>query len=251
MKCKIFLLLAAISLMGCTKKTDVKAKAAVSKKDTLKQEVFDEEYESEPEVVTLKELKFPATGNNAEDFVPEPCEIKMRAEGFLNDDDLKDIVIVLQNENNNTDSRATLVLLQQEKGGYKLQELSWEAVDPEYTESGYQIYTSEEIYIENKVLHIMLQSGGGPAGTRETLYKYVNNDLVLIEMHTFNAGAGSHLSSDYNLIKGVAEHEVTNTLNDSMPDKYEIKKFQLKRQMLFTKDNPNIVLENLPGSENF
>lgn len=246
---KIFLLLLAISILSCSKKPD--QKAVVINKDTLNQTIPEDEYEGDESEMLLKELKFPQTGKDVEAFVLEPCEIKMKAEGFLNDDNLKDIVIVLQNENDNKDSRATLVLLKQETGGYKLQDISWEAVDPEHTESAYQIYTSEEIYIENKVLHIMLQSGGGPAGTRETLYKYVNNDLVLIEMHTFNAGAGSHLSSDYNLIKGVAEHEVTNTLNDSMPDKHEIKNFQLKRQMLFTKDNPNIVLENLPRSDNF
>ncbi|WP_264552700.1 hypothetical protein [Flavobacterium sp. N2038] len=247
MKCKMIFLIIAVTIISCNKKTDVKAISV--KKDALYQPIPDETETEDEEVFTAPE--FPKTGKTADDFVGVPYIIKMKAEGFLNDDALKDIVIVLQNENDNQDSRAVLVLLKQETGEYKLQDISWEAVDPEYTESGYQIYTSEEIYIENKVLHIMLQSGGGPAGTRETLYKYVNNDLVLTEMHTFNAGAGSHLSSDYNLVTGVAEHEVTNTLNDSIPSKHEIKKFQLKRQMLFAKDNPNIVLENLPGSENF
>ena len=246
---KIFLLLVVIFILSCNKKADVTK--VLSNKDTVSQNVLPEEYEGEESEVSLKELQFPKIGKNAEAFAIEPCVIVMKAEGFLNDDNLKDIVIVLQNDNDNTDSRATLVLLKQENGEYKLQDISWEAVDPNYTESGYQIYTSEEMYIENKILRIMLQSGGGPAGTRETFYKYVNNDLVLIKMHTFNAGAGSHLFSDYNLITGVAEHEVTNTLNDSIPNTHEIKKFQLKRQMLFSKDNPNSVLENLPGSENF
>lgn len=247
MKCKIILLIIAVSILSCNKKTDRKAVSV--KKDSLYQPIPDETETEDEEVVTAPD--FPKIGKTADDFVAEPYKVKMKAEGFLNDDALKDIVIVLQNENDNQDSRAVLVLLKQETGEYKLQDFSWEALDPEYTESGYQIYTSEEIYIKNKILHIMLQSGGGPPGTRETLYKYANNDLILIEMHTFNAGAGSHLSSDYNLITGVAEHEVTNTLNDSMPSKHEIKKFQLKRQMLFAKDNPNIVLENLPRSENF
>jgi hypothetical protein len=83
MKCKIFLLLVAISLMSCNKKPEVKVKAAVSNKDTLSQEVFDEEFESELEVVTLKELKFPTTGKKAEDFVPESCEIKNAGRRFF------------------------------------------------------------------------------------------------------------------------------------------------------------------------
>lgn len=249
MKCKIFLLLAAISLMGCTKKPDLKAKAAVSNKDTLKQEVLDEEYESEPEVVTLKELKFPVTGNNAEDFVPEPCEIKMRAEGFLNDDDLKDIVIVLQNENNNADSRATLVLLQQEKGGYKLQELSWEAVEPEYFEDGRTFYDVGEVSIDkDRALHIML-GGMGPVGSRETIYKYVNDKLVIVRIETFHSGAGSHISSVYDLVAGEVDHEVTNTLHEDWPSEHQIKKFKLKDEILFTNDNPDTILEKLPQAE--
>jgi hypothetical protein len=246
---KIVLLLVVICILSCNKKTTVKA--IVSNKDTLSQNVYEEEYEGEESNVTLKELQFPKTGKNIEAFVLEPCEIKMKAEGFLNDDDLKDVVIVLQNSYNRSDSRATLVLLQQETGGYKLQELSWEAVDPEYFEDGRSFYDTGEISIdEDKGLHIML-GGMGPVGSREIVYKYVNDKFVLVTIGTFHSGAGSDLSSDYNLITGVAEHEVTNTLNDSMPSKHEIKKFQLKRQMLFVKDNPDTVLEDLPRSENF
>ncbi|TDP03982.1 hypothetical protein [Flavobacterium sp. 245] len=247
MKCQIIFLILAATIISCNKKTDVKTVSI--QKDTLYQSIADETETEDEEIFTAPE--FPKTGKTADDFVVGSYIIKMKAEGFLNDDGLKDVVIALQNENDNGDSRAVLVLLKQETGEYKLQDISWEALDPEYTETGYQMYTSEEIFIENKILHIMLQSGGGPSGTRETLYKYVNNDLVLIEMHTFNSGAGAHLSSDYNLMTGVVEHEVTNTLRDSMPSEHETKKFQLKRQMLFAKDNPNSVLENLPGSENF
>lgn len=246
MKCKIFLLLVAICALSCNKKSDVKVVVA-SNKDTLSQKVFDEEYESDgAEEAALKELKFPLTGKNAEAFVLEPCEIKMRAEGFLNDDNLKDIVIVLQNINNRADSRATLVLLQQETGGYKLQELSWEAVSPEYLEDGRPFYDVGEISIDNdKALHILLE-GMGPVGSRETVYKYVNNKLVLIKIGTFHSGAGSHLSSEYDLVSGEVDHEVTNTLHDSLPSEHQIKKFNLKGQILFANDNLDTILENLP-----
>lgn len=247
MKSGIVLLIISAIIVSCSKKKDIKEVSV--KKDTLHQTI-PEDTETEYEGAFIAP-EFPKTGKNVDDFVVSPYVIKMKTEGFLNDDMLKDIVIVLQNENDNKDSRAVLVLLKQKTGEYKLQDISWEALDPEYNENDYQMYTSEEIYIENKMLHIMLQSGGGPPGTRETLYKYINDDLVLIEIHSFNAGAGSHLSSDYNLITGVVEHEVTNTLYDSVPSKHEIKKFQLKRQMLFEKDNPNTVQEDLPGSDNF
>ena len=190
-------------------------------------------------------MKFPTTGKNAEDFVLESCEIKMRAEGFLDDDDLKDIVIVLQNKDNNTDSRATLVLLQQQTGGYKLKELSWEAVDPEYNSDGYKPYDYEEISIDNeKKLKIELQ-GMGAIGNRETVYKYLNDKLVLVRIGTFHSGAGSYTLSDYDLFSGEVDHEITNTMVDSMPSVHEIERFKLKRQMLFTNDNPDKVLENM------
>ncbi|KAF2079314.1 hypothetical protein [Flavobacterium sharifuzzamanii] len=248
MKSRIVFLLISAIIISCSKKKDIKEVS--EKKDTLHQAIPEDTETTEYEEAFIAP-EFPKTGKNVDDFVVSPYIIKMKAEGFLNDDMLKDIVIVLQNENDNKDSRAVLVLLKQKTGEYKLQDISWEALDPEYNENDYQMYTSEEIYIENKMLHIMLQSGGGPPGTRETLYKYINDDLVLIEIHSFNAGAGSHLSSDYNLITGVVEHELTNTLHDSVPNKHEIKKFQLKRQMLFAKDNPNTVQEDLPGSDNF
>ncbi|MFP3813314.1 hypothetical protein, partial [Bacillus sp. SIMBA_005] len=54
------------------------------------------------------------------------------------------------------------------------------------------------------------------------------------------------LSSEYDLVSGEVDHEVTNTMHDSMPGEHQIKKFKLDRQMLFAKDNPNTVLEKLP-----
>lgn len=173
----------------------------------------------------------------------------MQAEGFLNDDNLKDVVIVLQNKNDNTDVRATLVLFGENSGGYKLQELSWEALGPQYLENGYQLYDYEEISIDKeKKLHIMLQ-GMGPVGTRETVYKYINDKLVLVTIGTFHSGAGSWLSSEYDLASGEVDHEVTNTMQDSMPSEHQIKKFKLEQQILFAKDNPDSIIEKLPQAD--
>ncbi|MBE8725061.1 hypothetical protein [Flavobacterium hungaricum] len=244
MRYKTIFLAAVLCALSCTKKPEAKIKAAAVNKDTLNQEVYEGEYEGyESEEINLKQLDFPKSGKNAEAFVLEPCEIKMKAEGFLNDDTLKDIVIVLQNKYNNTDDRAVLVLLQQRSGEYKLQDISWEALrDGDFNDS-------EEISIDNeKKLHIMLQNVG-PAGSRETVYKYVNNELVLVKIETFYAGAGSHLSSQYDLVSGKVDHEVTNTLHDSMPSEHQIKSFKLKTAPLFVRDNPEEILEKLPYAE--
>jgi hypothetical protein len=193
--------------------------------------------------------KFPETGKSIKDFVLSPYEIKMQAEGFLNDDKLKDIVIILQNTKDNTDSRPTLVLIKKATGEYRLQEISWEAVEAECTEEYGKVYDYEEISIDEKrKLHVMLQ-GMGPIGTRETLYQYINDQLVLVGINTFNMGAGSQLGKNYNLVSGEADIEIINTMVDSMPSTHEIKKFKLKRKMLFVNDNPNTVLEGLPQAD--
>lgn len=246
MKCKIILFLIALFIFGCNKNPSVTNK--ISNIDTLNQNVSEEKEESFKEDLTLKQPNFPKAGKNIEDFVLEPYEVQMKAEGFLNDDTLKDAVLVLQNKNDVTDNRVVLVLLKEEKGGFKLQDISWEALEPYSQENGFVMYDHEEISIDNKTLHILLQ-GIGPAGARETIYKYVDNVLVLVGISTFHSGAGSFVTSNYNLISGEANHEVTNTMQDSMPSEHEIKKFQLKRKMLFASDNPNAILESLPHAE--
>lgn len=247
MKFKIVLLLIALFVLGCNKKPSAINK--ISNVDTLNQNLSEEKEESFKEDLTLEQPNFSKTGKTIEDFVLEPYEIQMKAEGFLNDDTLKDVVLVLQNKNDVSDNRVVLVLLKQEKGGFKLHDTSWEALEPYSQEDGFVMYDHEKISIDNKTLHILLQ-GTGPVVARETLYKYIDNVLVLVGISTFHSGAGSFVTSNYNLISGEADHELANTINDSMPSDYEVKKkFQLKRKMLFASDNPNTILESLPHAE--
>ncbi|SHG11640.1 hypothetical protein [Flavobacterium johnsoniae] len=192
---------------------------------------------------------FPKTGKKVQDFVIEPYEIQLEAEGLLNDDELKDIVIVLKNKNDNKDIRAALVLIKQQTGGYVQQETSWHALNAEYSYDGYKTYDYENINIDkDRILRVTLQ-GIGPVGTRETEYKYINNELVLTKIHTFNMGAGSQIGVDYDLINGVAEAELINTMVDSMPSTTQKKKFKLDRQQLFINDNPDNVLNKLPHAD--
>jgi hypothetical protein len=247
MKQKIFFLLVIICMVGCKNKSEDITVVKTNKKN-ITSEVTSASKDKNI-VENADSPKFPETGKSIEDFVLLPYEIKMQAEGFLNDDKLKDIVIILQNTKDNTDSRPTLVLIKQATGEYRLQEISWEAVEAECTDGYGKIYDYEEISIDKeKTLHIMLQ-GMGPVGTRETLYQYMDNQLVLVGINTFNMGAGSQLGKNYNLVSGEADIEIINTMVDSMPSTHEIKKFKLKRKMLFAKDNPDTVLKNLPQAD--
>jgi hypothetical protein len=247
MKQKILFLLLIISMFGCKNKSDDITVVKTNKKNITTD--VTSALKDKNIAGNIDSPKFPETGRSIKDFVLLPYDIKMQAEGFLNDDKLKDIVIILQNTKDNTDSRPTLVLIKQATGEYRLQEISWEAVDPECTEEYGKIYDYEEISIdEERKLHVMLQ-GMGPIGTRETSYQYINDQLVLVGINTFNMGAGSQLSKNYNLVSGEADIEIINTMVDSMPSTHEIKKFKLKRKMLFVNDNPNTVLEGLPQAE--
>jgi len=247
MKQKILFLLLIIFLFGCKKKSDDITVLKPKKKNITSNVISSPKDKNTVKNSALP--KFPETGKSIEDFVSSSYEIKMQAEGFLNDDKLKDIVIILQNIFDNTDSRPTLVLIKQTTGEYRLQEISWEAVNAECTEEYGKIYEYEEISIdEERKLHIKLQ-GIGPVGTRETLYQYINNQLVLVGINTFNMGAGSQLGQDYNLVSGEADIEIINTMIDSMPSTHQIKKFKLKRKMLFVSDNPDTVLEDLPQAD--
>lgn len=232
--------------VSCKKETEKNTKNKTINKEIASDTVTDQ---TDGDFVENSQLPaFPATGKSIQDFLIKPYEIQYQTEGLLNDDLLKDMVLVLQNKNDNTDVRAVLVLIKQSSGEYKLKETSWQAVDPEYSYEGNKIYEYENISIDNdKTLTITL-NGIGPTGTQETSYKYIGNDFVLTKIHLFNMGAGSHIEVDYNLLSGTADMELVNTMVDSMPSTHETKKFKLDKQ-LFVNDSPERVLKKLPQAD--
>ncbi|SHL63576.1 hypothetical protein [Flavobacterium chilense] len=247
MKYKILSIILVVFILSCKKESvkvsEIKNAETEKPSDTAATE-------EENEITDSGVLPtFPQTGKKAEDFVIKPYEIQFQAEGFLNDDQLKDIVIVLKNKNDPKDLRPALFLVKQKTGDYILKETSWNALSPEISYDDNKIYDYESVDIDkNKMLHVRLQ-GIGAVGTRETVYKYIDNKLVLVGVHTFNAGAGSQISVNYNLISGVADMELTDMIKDSMPSTHKIKNFKLKRQQLFVDDDPDSVLRNLPQAD--
>ncbi|WP_333852701.1 hypothetical protein [Epilithonimonas sp.] len=76
--------------------------------------------------------------------------------------------------------------------------------------------------------------GIGPSGNLFSDFKYIGNDLFLTHIETYNMGAGSHQSLDYDVIKGELSQEVTNTMKEEMPS--EEKTFHLKPQKIKFED---------------
>lgn len=187
---------------------------------------------------------YPKTGDQPEDFLPDTgdYEIQYESEGDLNDDGLSDIVIVLGNKKVRNADRPMLIVLQNQNKTYRLDKVSNFAMPIAYDEHDIKIYEYEQVRIDSGTLHIRL-SGIGPTGNLSSTFKYVGKDFVLTHIKTYNMGAGSHHSLNYDLNRGTLEEEIVDTMEEDMPSKS--KTFTLgKVNYLFENSSPgNIITE--------
>ncbi|MEO5911628.1 MAG: hypothetical protein ABIP95_12115 [Pelobium sp.] len=200
--------------------------------DTVDHSFNEEELQAENSQAIYEQKQFPQTGNSVKDFVIEPYKIVMEDEGLLNNDNLKDVVITLQNKNDSTDVRPTLVLLKQQTGGYQLYGVSLETVPPAYRED-FQEYLAESVEIYSAKLKISLSGYGAPTGNRFRTYKFIDNKLVLISIGLFNAGAGGQSYVDVDYLKNIVRLEDMNTMSDEMPSTITYKKIPKHKPYLF------------------
>jgi hypothetical protein len=214
------------------------------KKDLEKKEIIYHKEKTTERIEDDSVSEFPKTGNKISDFVILPYEIQYQVEGLLDNDKLEDVVIVLHDKNDKSSRRPTLVLLKQPQGGYKLQEISWVAIGPEYTTDDYKIYDTEDISLANKELIFSMYSIG-PSGNKETVYKFVQKELILINVNTYNMGAGGQSTMDYNLLTGDVIFEEVNTMVDSMPTTTTNKVLKLNHKIFFDNDDPENVLDTI------
>lgn len=188
-------------------------------------------------------LTFPQTGKKSSDFLPKlnTYEIQYETKGDLNQDGLEDIVVVLKNKKIKTEERPILILLQNEDKSYRLDRISNFAMPIEYAENGFQRYISEKVRVKNGVLNIQSFGVGGPSGNLFSTFKYVDNELILTFVETYNVGAGSWQQLCYNLEKHELTEEITNTMEEDMSSKE--KTFMLKKEKyLFEKASPDDII---------
>ncbi len=188
------------------------------------------------------ELIYPKTGNKASNFLPNNniYEIQYETEGDLNKDGLKDIAIVLKHKESNIADRPMLILLQNKDKSYRLDKLSNLAMPIEYAENYYKIYDTEDISINNGELNIQLY-GIGSSGNFLSTFKYINNELILTYIETYNAGAGSWQNLYFDLIKGELTQVTTNTMEEDMPSAEKSIKFS-KKIHEFENTSPNQII---------
>lgn len=145
--------------------------------------------------------------------------IQYEAVGFLNQDNFKDKVLILQeDEEYKSLARTTLVLLGN-KQGFELYKKSYTIMPPEYNADNYKNFDVEDVTIQNNKIVFDL-SALGPNGHISFEFIFQNNGLQLHEFTGYFMGAGSHTEYIYkpkNQTNGTLEETTINTMEDDMP----------------------------------
>lgn len=186
------------------------------------------------------------TGKPASDFVSAGYEIQYEAEGDLNQDGLADKALVLRRKDDSLAQRTMIVLLKNPDKTYRLFKTSATVLPAEYNESGYKMHDPEDISIEKGALHINLYDIG-PYGNQFSKFKYMDNNLILTYIETYNMGAGSHSSFAYEPMKGKIRLETVNTMEKEMPATVET--FQVKKERFLLENvSPENIVTNAYNS---
>jgi hypothetical protein len=222
-----------ITFTSCNKRSEKVTDKEPSK--SLKIDSLDQKKEQNNEVESSKK------GTSLESFVPIGFQIQYSAEGDLNNDNLKDAVLVLVRPDDKIGKRTVLILLKNADNTYRLDKKSETALGNEYADNDFKLYYSEEIKIENGKLLLHSFGSGGPSGNLFSDYQYFGNELQLIKINTYDVGAGSWLTLDYDLLKGELQEEVTNTMKEDMPS--EVRTFKIKKEKyFFENDDPGEII---------
>jgi hypothetical protein len=154
------------------------------------------------------------TGDAPEQFVPAGYFIQYSAEGDINGDGLEDAAMVLREIKDSTAERAFVVLTQQTgTPKYKLADAGWSAIGPQYTGEGYEIRGTEDLSITNGAIELQLYDPG-PSGNLFSTYRFIDGNIQLTTLETFNQGAGGASGSKWHLLTGEVESTEINRMKD-------------------------------------
>jgi hypothetical protein len=186
--------------------------------------------------------------NKPSDFVPAGYEIQYDAEGDLNLDGLSDMALVIRKKEDTLAARKMMILIKNTDKTYRIDKISDTVLPDEYNEAGYKMHDPEDISIEKGELNINLYDIG-PYGNQFSRFKYLNGDLILTYIETYNMGAGSHSALYYEPMKGKLILETVNTMKEEMPS--ESKTLHLKKERyIFEKSSPEDIVQKVYGSVN-
>ncbi|SOD18360.1 hypothetical protein [Pedobacter xixiisoli] len=184
---------------------------------------------------------FPKMAYKIENLIPKDYEIDLEAAGDLNNDGVADKVIVLIKTTDTTALRPTLVLLKQ-GNAYSVDAISYTAFDPKFRKDGFKDYDFEEVSIDSGKL-VVTKQATGPAGSIESTFKYIKDDLVLTHITTFNMGAGGQTEQKFDLLKGIYEQTDINTMKEDMPSTTSTKRYKIPKALFKDSDPSSIMIE--------
>lgn len=237
---KIIFLLVIVLINSCTKNKDKDTSSSTIEKKVTDSTIIQKTVE---EPSRNKDLGFTITEGAVSDIVPKEFEIQYETEGDLNNDGLPDQVLVLRQKSDTLAQRTVLVLLKKNNNNFRIDKISNILLPDEYNEASFKKYDPEDILIEKGILKINLYNPA-PYGNLFFNFKYINNDLVLTYIETYNVGAGSWQSLYYEPLKGKFTQEVTNTMEEEMPS--ETKNIQVKKQkFLFESSSPDDIISKV------
>ncbi|WP_080778290.1 hypothetical protein [Chryseobacterium phocaeense] len=177
------------------------------------------------------------------DLVPHGYEIQYDAKGDLNLDGLTDAALIIRKKDDTLAARKMLILLKNKDQIYRLYKTSDTVLPDEYNEAGYKMHDPEDISIKEGELHIDLYDAG-PYGNQFSRFRYMDGELILIYLETYNMGAGSHSALFYQPLKGKVTHDVINTLDEEMPSKSKTI-FIKKEKYVFETASPDDIVRNI------
>lgn len=186
---------------------------------------------------------FPVSGASMEAFVTDSdYEILDSEHGFLDNDTLKDAVIMVRKKDDNKSPRILLVLLQK-KNQYKLAAKNETIMGAEFTKDNYKLNDSETLSIKSHQLNIEIFCQG-PCGNTSLQFAWKEKDLVLTSLETYDQGAGGITTMEYNSNTKMARITEVNTMLEEMPEETE----NLKLDYKYSLDFNHFVVDSLTNA---
>lgn len=207
--------------------------------------------------LSAKEQNFVKDGKQPSDFVGKKAKLISTNYGDLNGDNLKDMVLVIEDTNPknikkgdgydssrefNYNPRTILVMFQDEKGIYHLEpsSINSQLIPPEHDEESPNFIVDNQVDIKNNQLiisfHAMMSMGSWYASNSVFRFRYQNNQFVLIGADTteFHRASGVGSEDSYNYLTNVHKHTEDLIVIDSEENE------GLKPKITFSKINPKM-----------
>ncbi|WP_445457413.1 hypothetical protein [Flavobacterium sp. HNIBRBA15423] len=167
--------------------------------------------------------------------------------GNIDYNDTEDAVIIIQTTTEEKVSESISVY-QNRNDSYNLMAQNRSIITEEYFFTDEHTNSSKEIEIVDNLLKISLFCYG-PCGNTFLDFKFDNNDLLLKNFSTYDAGAGAQIERNFDVEKDIVTITTTNTMTEDMPITEEQFKFKYTKGVRFLDLNTKSLFSDLSELE--